>query len=63
MDRKELRLGNSTSTLGRVPIWEVTINDAGKELGRTIVCEMNAFHPEWREYAGRFVEGLNARRA
>lgn len=32
VDRKELRLENNPNTLGRVPIWEVTISDAGKEM-------------------------------
>ena len=63
MDRKELRLDTNPNTLVRVRIWEVTISDAGKEMGRQIVCEMNAFHPEWKEYAGRFIGALNARGA
>ena len=61
MDRKELRLETNPNSLGRVPIWEVTISEAGKEMGRQVLCEMNAFHPDWRSYAGRFIGALNAR--
>ena len=48
MDRKELWLLDNPGTLGRIKIYELTISDAGKEIGRTFVCEMNAYHPEWR---------------
>ena len=61
MDRKELCLEENTGALGRIKVYELTNSDAGKEIGRTIVCEMNAYHPEWRDYAGRFIGAVNAR--
>ena len=61
VDRKELWLEDNPGTLGRIKIYELTISDTGKEIRRTIVCEMNAYHPEWREYAGRFIGAVNAR--
>ena len=61
MNRKELRLEESPSTLGKTQIYEVTVSAAGKDIRRHIVCEMNTLRPDWRKYAGRFIGALNAK--
>ena len=54
--RKEWRRGEQKFFPNRVEIVEVELRDDGKEVGRSVVCWVNANHPGHEAWIERMLE-------